>query len=351
MALRHVRIPTIMCLCGACAVLLMACTPFEETPARMHKRVFGDLQPPQLQALAMEGPHLIVARFNEVTSVSPEDIIIQPHLGALEVSVEDSTISVTTERAAEVGRPYTVEATARDEAGNTLTFMLRVTGYNPSPARLIINEFTCQGSGNRPDLVELLVTESGNLGGVAFYAGSPREHAGSLTFPSVRVESGDFILVHLKPEGIDQEINEIDATDLSGGRNAHSEARDFWMAEPTGLSGNNGAVSLYAYQDGPLLDAVVYSNRSYDPEARYGSFGTKAAQLMIEEVVEDGGWIIAGERVRPEDAVDPEDSTATRSISRGSDSADTDRAADWHITPTSGSTFGAVNTDQVYEGR
>mgnify|MGYP006274889157 CR=1 FL=1 len=351
MALRHVRIPTIVCLCGAYVLSLMACTPFEEAPAQTRERVFGDLHPPQLRALAMEDPHIIVARFNEVTSVSPEDIIIQPGLGAIEVSAEDRTVTVTTERPAEVGRPYTIEATARDEAGNTLTFMLRVTGYNPSPARLIINEFTCQGSGNRPDLVELLVTESGNLGGVVFYAGSPREHAGSLTFPPVRVESGDFILVHLKPEGIDQEIDEIDATDISGGRNAHPEARDFWMAEPTGLSGNNGAVSLYAYQDGPLLDAVVYSNRSFDPEARYGSFGTKAAQIMIEEVVEDGGWMIAGETVRPEDAVDPEDSTSTRSISRGSDSADTDTAADWHVTPTRGSTFGDVNTDQSYEGR
>ncbi|MFW5729813.1 MAG: hypothetical protein ACOCYG_09110, partial [Spirochaetota bacterium] len=312
---------------------------------------FGDLHPPQLQALAMESPHLIVARFNEVTSVSPEDIAIQPDLGTLQVTAENGTVTVRTERPAEVGRPYTLEATARDEAGNTLTFMLRVTGYNPSPARLIINEFTCQGSGNHPDMVELLVTDGGNLGGVVFYAGSPSEHAGSLTFPAVQVESGDFILVHLKPEGIDQEINEIDATDESGGLNAHPEARDFWSAEPTGLSGNNGAVSVYAYQDGPVLDAVIYSNRSYDPEARYGSFGTKAAQVMIEEVAEDGGWRIAGETVRPEDAVDPEDSTATRSISRGSDSEDTDTAGDWHITPTRGSTFGSVNTDETYEGR
>jgi hypothetical protein len=54
-------------------------------------------------------------------------------------------------------------------------------------------------------------------------------------------------------------------------------------------------------------------------------------------------------QLRPEDVVDPEDSTATRSMSRGSDGADTDTAADWHITPTSGYTFGGPNTDEVYE--
>lgn len=344
MAFGPLRTAIILSLCGVCCAVMTACTPFEET----RTQVFGDLHPPQLESLAMKGPNLIVARFNELTSLSADSIIVAPDLGAVTVRREETLILIETEEPAAVGSRYTVEATVEDEAGNTLTFMLDVTGYNPNPARMIINEFTCQGSGNHPDVAELLVTEGGNLGGLAFYAGSPQEHKGVLIFPSMTVPAGTFILVHLKPDGIDGEINEIDDPGVSGGKDAHPEAFDFWMAEPTGLSGNNGAVSLYAYRDGPILDAVIYSNRSYEPEARYGSFGTKAAQVMIEEVVNDGGWVSSGDHVRPEDAVDPEDSTATRSISRSSASVDSDSAEDWHITPTSGATFGTVNTDDVY---
>ena len=59
-------------------------------------------------------------------------------------------------------------------------------------------------------------------------------------------------------------------------------------------------------------------------------------------------WVHAGDHIAPEDAIDPDPSTATRSISRSSTSIDTDGRIDWHITPTSGATFGEVNTDEVY---
>jgi hypothetical protein len=324
--------------------LLTMCTPFEETRAR----VFGDLHPPQLEGLAMESPHMIVARFDEATSLSPKNIRLEPDLGVAAVESDSEHVVIETREKAVVGAHYTVNATVEDEAGNTLTFMLDLTGYNPDPARVIINELTPQGSGNRPDLVELLVVEGGNLGGVSFYAGSPRENSGSLIFPAMEVDDGDYLIIHLKPQGIPEEVSETADPSRSGGRDAHPEAWDFWLSEPGGLGGNNGAVSVYAYQDGPLLDAVIYSNRRYDPEDRYGSFGTKSAQLMITDVVDDGGWAIAGETVRPEDAIDPEDSTATRSISRNLAGRDTDSAADWHITPTRGASFGEKNDPRVY---
>lgn len=346
MALRHPFRAAMLSLGCASICVLAGCTPIDET----RTQVFGDLHPPQLQDLAMEGPHLIVARFNETTSISPESVHLTPDLGELSVTTEGQEVHLRTDRPATVGAVYAVQARATDESGNSLTFMLTVTGFNPDPATLRINEFTPQGSGNNPDMVELLVTEGGNLGGAVFYAGSPGENDGSLTFPAMEVATGDFVLVHLKPEQTAEEVDETTDPGASGGRNAHPEAWDFWMAEPTGLSGNNGAVSVYAYQDGPLLDAVIYSNRSHDPEARYGSFGTASAEEMIREVVADGGWKIAGDTARPEDAVDPEDSTSTRSISRSSTGVDTDHRRDWHITPTSGSTFGEPNTDERYEG-
>ena len=67
-----------------------------------------------------------------------------------------------------------------------------------------------------------------------------------------------------------------------------------------------------------------------------------------DELAAAGAWTLRGEAIAPEDAVDPEPSTGTRSMARGSAGADTDHASDWHITPTRGITPGAENTDEVY---
>jgi hypothetical protein len=66
---------------------------------------------------------------------------------------------------------------------------------------------------------------------------------------------------------------------------------------------------------------------------------------MVDEITADGGWRVSGDRAYPEDAVNPEGSTSTRSICRGSDLVDTNGASDWHIVPTRGASFGEENSD------
>ena len=219
---------------------------------------------------------------------------------------------------------------------------------------MLINEVTTQGSSTHPDVVELRLHSAGNLGGLTLYAGAPSEHDGRIVFPAVDLPAESYVVAHFKPEGLAEEINELTDPTASGGLDASDTGWDFWVDGASGISGNNGAVSLYAQPGGRLIDAIVYSNRTSDSDERYRGFGSKSALAMVDRVAADGGWLAAGAGgadaalLRPEDAVDPEDSTATRSISRGTDGADTDTAADWHITPTSGYSFGAPNTDEVY---
>jgi hypothetical protein len=107
-------------------------------------------------------------------------------------------------------------------------------------------------------------------------------------------------------------------------------------------------LSLYDRPGGLLLDGVLYSNRTSASDSLYRGFGSANTLVRAEELVRAGGWITTEEAVRPEDAVNPEDSTATRSLCRSSDSADSDAAADWHVVPTRGSTFGKANSDERY---
>jgi hypothetical protein len=93
---------------------------------------------------------------------------------------------------------------------------------------------------------------------------------------------------------------------------------------------------------------VLYSNRTSSSDEDYGGFGSSRMLARARELAAEGGWKTAAGSVAPEDGVNPEGSTATRSLCRSSGSADTDSAADWHIAPTRGSTFGAENSDESY---
>jgi hypothetical protein len=154
--------------------------------------------------------------------------------------------------------------------------------------------------------------------------------------------------VHFKPQGIPEELDEPGDPALSGGLDASPSAYDFWVPGGTGLSGNNGVLSLYDRPCGALRDGVLYSNRTSASDSLYRGFGSEATLARAEELIAEGGWIIEAEAVRPEDAVNPEDSTATRSLCRSSTSADANTAADWHVVPTRGFTFGKANSDEKY---
>ena len=162
------------------------------------------------------------------------------------------------------------------------------------------------------------------------------------------VVAGDYVVVHFRPQGIPEEINETTDRAASGGRNASPDAWDYWVSGGTGLSTNNGVLSLVENPLGGYIDAVIYSNRTSESDTRYRGFGSRKMLARADAVVEAGQWVAAGRAVVPEDAIPSGASTATRSMSRRSDGRDTNSAADWHITPTRGSTPGSVNTDEVH---
>ena len=328
--------PLALCLCTCCG-------PF----ADMRERLDPDLIPPLLLGIRTTGPEQLELLFDEPPLCRLEELRIEPALDARSVQSQDCRLLV--EIATQVpGLAYQLEAVVEDAAGNGLHFLARFYGFNGDLPSLVINEFTTRGTGNHPDAVELRVMEGGNMGGVVLYEGTPGNHDDRLVFPAFQVAAGDFLIIHFKAQGIPEEIDETEAKDLSGGLDASDQAYDFWLPEGAGISGNNGVISLYARPGGGILDGVLYSDRTSESDEQYGGFGTLDSMERAQELVADGGWLINGERVRPEDAVSPEGSTGTRSICRSSSSADTDTATDWHIVPTLGFTLGIENSDELY---
>ncbi len=348
-----------LCLCTCCGPI-----------TDIRERFDPDLIPPLLLGLRTLDVEQLELTFDEPPFCRLENLRVDP---LLEVrGVHNQGCRLLVQLAPQTpGLPYRLEAVVEDEAGNGLHLLTRFYGFNGEIPALLINEFTTRGTGNHPDAVELKVMKGGNMGGVVLYEGTSDNHDDRLIFPPFVVSTGDFLVIHFKPENIPEEIDETSAKDLSGGLDASDQAYDFWIREGAGISGNNGVLSLYDRPGGAIQDGVLYSNRTSDSDVEYGGFGTLDSWERAQELAADGGWSISGEQVRPEDAVSPEGSTGTRSICRsrvsadtpsaaasgdtdstsagtGAASVDTDTASDWHIVPTRGFTFGAENSDEIY---
>ncbi|VDA99436.1 hypothetical protein S1OALGB6SA_504 [Olavius algarvensis spirochete endosymbiont] len=308
-----------------------------------------DLLPPVLQSAEIVDERHLRFIFDEPLAANEINPVVNPPMIVNTFDIEDEQLTIGFETDQEIGREYTIRMSVTDESGNSLSFLYGFSGWNPRIPGILINEINPRGSGNTPDCIELFVTKAGNLGGLILLIGTKNKYKESFIFPAVEVPEGEYILVHTKAEGIPEEIDEISTLNLSGGKLASETARDFWMRGAPGLPGNNGAVTLYARKNGTMLDAILWSDREDDREdERLG--WTKDGFIFASDLAEAKAWnSVSGGVPAPSDAADANFSTSTRSICRSSVPNDTDSARDWHIVPTRGQTFGAINTDRVYE--
>ena len=322
---------------------LACCAPLPPVPFLPN----ADVLPPAIEGLQMLSPTRLEVVFDEeirsATDPLHSDSVPEP-----ELVVHNDTLLLDFPTPPSPEGEHWVETQVSDTARNNLRFAVSFYGLNSDLPAMIINEFTTQGSGSHPDIVEIRVLSEGNLAGACLYEGTPGNWKQRFVFPSTDVRSGDYIVVHFKPEGVPEEINEHHDRTSSGGRDATDGAWDYWLQDGTGLSGNNGVITLCENPMGGVIDAVVYSNRTSDSDERYRGFGSRDVLERVDEVHALGAWRAAGQQIAPEDAINPEPSTSTRSMARGSGAGDTDSSADWHITPTRGLSPGLENTDEVY---
>lgn len=305
-----------------------------------------DLKPPVLESVFSIENNQIKLILSEPTFIEENSMSISPGLEITEIKSIENYIIITTGIQIP-GNKYTLNTEIKDTYNNSVQILADFYGYNSEIPELKINEFTTRGSPSHPDMVELKIFSDGNMGGIVIYDGTPEYHKNMYVFPPCTVKKDDFIIIHFKPQNIDEEINETLKKNISGGLDASDEAYDIWIKDGTGLTGNNGAVSLYERPGGKVIDGVLYSNRTSESDETYMGFGTANAMNQALELCSNNGWLKSKEAVCPEDAVNPDNSTSTRSICRNK-TDDTDSKEDWYIVPTRGYSFGKENTEEVY---
>ncbi len=307
-----------------------------------------DLQPPVLQEINIKNEKSITIIFDEPVTMDNNDYKSDPILELSKSSSSENSLTLFFSKNQKPGKKYICRGDVNDEKGNTLSFIIRYYGWNPLIPDIIINEFNPEGSGNNPDSIELFVTSDGNTAGITIFTGTSQFYSGSYVLPALDVLKGDYIIIHMRPEGGDEEVSETFDKAISGGKLASDEAWDLWVDGDKPISGKNGVLSLYTNPFGEIIDAVPYSNRvSGDSEDYHG--WTSATIHMIEELSFLDIWQNTDGFIRPEDAVWSNNTTGTRSICRDSSSSDSNQKDDWHTVPTGGKSFGEVNSDLVYE--
>jgi len=325
-------------------VIMLSCAPDSDT-----RKYPLDLLPPVLQSAETIDERHLRFTFDEPIVLRDANPVVVPPMPVNAFDIENEQLTIVFGADQEIGREYTFRMKVGDESGNSLLFLYKFSGWNSRVPGILINEINPRGSGNTPDCIELLVTEAGNLGGLVLLIGTKNKYRDSFLFPSIEVREGEYILVHTKVEGVSEEIDEIAALDVSGGKLSSDTARDFWMRDSPGLPGNNGAITLYTHKGGPVIDAILWTNREDDEEDEKLGW-TSDGFIFASDLAEIKAWTSeSGGIPFPSDAVNANFSTATRSICRASTPNDTDSAEDWHIVPTRGQSFGSINTDDVHK--
>lgn len=306
-----------------------------------------DLSPPRLLGVSPVDSPEIRFLFNEPVYPGREKIVLDSGDRAVLSREEGNVMVLIPEEDLIPGKLYKAALTVEDGMGNSCRFVLPFWGWNPDIPRLLINELNPEGSGNNPDCIELYTLQGGNSAGMCLYYGTRRHYEYRYILPSLQLETGDYIIIHCRREYIEGEISESSDRTISTGKLSADTAWDLWLPEDSGLSGANGIVSLYSGVDGIMQDAVVYSERSSDPEDDYLGWTARTFDAAAD-LFEEGEWKFSSEMIPPEEAVSSHNTTGTRSLCRDSSSGDSDSNADWHTVPTGGKSFGYPNSDEIY---
>jgi hypothetical protein len=255
-------------------------------------------------------------------------------------SVEEGTM-VTVHLAEERpgGERLTVDLLVEDDEGNTLNVLVPLRTRNDRIPPLLLTELRTEYSKPKAEFVEFKTLGAGNLGALRLFIAGNYKQPLVYEFSPVEVREGEYILIHLRTleEGAADETGSD--LNLSGGTDAVAEARDFWIPGSEKLLHKTDAV-FFLDQDDEVLDGIMLSE---NPDPWWNKdYLASAADFLFKK----GAWASPeGDIPGPADAVisSPIKTAMTRSVSRDESGEDTNRAADWFITATSGITPGKPN--------
>jgi hypothetical protein len=173
----------------------------------------------------------------------------------------------------------------------------------------------------------------GNVGGEEL-SWTSSVKTSSYRFPGIELKKGDLIVLHLAPEGVDEERDELGA-DLasSGGVDSSASGRDLWCGLAP-LPDESGALSLALRPGGPPIDGFFYAD-----VGKTGALAEDRLAAMAAALCTAGAWPQAGSKPAWEDAFRWKSSPARSICRRGEGQG----PAAWYATAAGAQSPGSAN--------
>lgn len=319
--------------------LLLSCSTEE-----IVQEIF-DITPPTIENIQCVDSNTLKIDSNEPIYFDRESFF-SPSLVISDIRENQNSIEIDFTNAFIPGKDYTCDMKLLDKNSNYNQFQTLFYGYNPELPNVIINEFICKGTKSNPDKIELYVVNNGNLAGLTLYSGTKYSYESKFIFPDINVREGEYITIRSTSEKYPLEYVEKENLSVDYDPKFTPESRDI-RTNNLVIPGSNGVLSLYDSPLGEMIDTVVYTKNSNEDDKRYRNFGLSKTLERISTVEETGLWSSETGEIYPNDAINIDTSTTTRSINRR-DHIDSNSKTDWYICPTKEASFGSENSDNVY---
>ena len=246
---------------------------------------------------------------------------------------EDNDVKVIFSSSLEEGRKITADLLVEDSNKNTLNVIVPFRARNDRMPVLVFNELRTEYSKPKVEFVEFFVLEAGNLGAMRLFIASNALSEPVYEFSPSEVKAGEYIVLHLRT--IEEGCLDETGTDLalSGGTEAQSAARDFWLPGAVKLLRKTDALWIMD-QDERIIDAVLLGET---PETLGKNRKVSEAAAFL---CDKKAWLL--------DPVTSAGTTNTRTICRDETIPASPEAKNWYITATSSATPGKPNNQKRY---
>jgi hypothetical protein len=255
-----------------------------------------------------------------------------PPMEEAELLSQGETVAIRFNSSLPGGSKITADLLVEDKDRNTLNVLVSFRTRNDRMPPFVINEIRADYSKPKVEFIEIKILEPGNLGALRLFAAYDTAEEALFEFPPVEVKAGDYVVLHTR--SIEDGIEDETESKLASGGTDASSGWDFWLPGSLKLHSTNAIYGMD--QDDRIIDGVLLSNSDYkwiDPVA---SAATRLAG--------QNAWT----GTSSEEAFNSDGNTATRTICRAA-GADSNSAADWYITVTSGATPGRANNPNRYK--
>jgi hypothetical protein len=270
-------------------------------------------------------------------------------------SIEDGKkVKITFAQPLDAGKKITADILVEDADRNTLNVIVPFRTRNDRMPTLVFNELRFDYSKPKVEFIEFFALDSGNLGAMRLFIAHQSLSDSFYEFSPVEVQAGEYIVLHLRT--VEEGCRDETGTELglSGGTDAQSTARDFWIPGNKKLLHNTNGLWLLD-QDDRIIDALLLCEtpnlegvskalaKTFTLAAEF--LGEKNAWLPPSGDKPNGSWI-----PDPASAVITKGTTNTRTLCRDESLLPNaeHRARNWYICATSSATPGKPNSIKRY---